>query len=113
MSKSKKLFKNKMEIRYYTDDIKFFIKSLDEDSIAGILKLISLLRKCGNEIKMPYSKSLGGGLFELRKLGKKQVRIIYCFDNNVAVLLHVFEKKNNKINRNDLYLARQRKESLA
>lgn len=102
-----------MEVRSYTKEIDFFIESLDENSIAGVLKLISLLKKCGNEIKMPYSKSLSGGIFELRKLGKRQIRIIYCFHNNEAILLHIFEKKDNKIQRNDLYIARQRKNSLA
>lgn len=102
-----------MEIRYYTEDIKDFIKSLDEKSIADILKLIYLLGRCGNEIKMPYSKPVGRGLFELRKLGKKQIRIIYCFHNNTALMLHIFEKKDNKINKSDLLIAKKRKSSLA
>ncbi len=102
-----------MDIRYYTEDIKIFIKSLDDKSIADVLKLLSLLQKCGNEIQMPYSKPIGGGLFELRKLGKKQIRILYCFHNNEATILHIFEKKDNKINKNDLSVARQRKASLA
>lgn len=102
-----------MEIRYYSDDIEKFISSLDKKSGAGIDRLILFLYKCGNEIKMPYSKPLGGGLFELRKLGKKQIRIIYCFHNNEAFILHIFEKKNNKINKVDLEFAKQRQHTLA
>jgi len=102
-----------MEIRYYTNNIKKFIKSLDKNSGAEVNKLIMFLYKCGNEIKMPYSKSLGGGLFELRKLGKKQIRIIYCFHKGEAIILHIFEKKSNTISKNDLQLARLRKSTLA
>jgi|SRR3989338_11103838 len=102
-----------MEIKYYTSAIRIFIKSLDEKSIASILKLLSLLYRCGHEIKMPYSKSLGGGLFELRKLGKRQIRIIYCYYNNNVFILHVFEKKNNKINKADLDIAKYRQSTLA
>lgn len=102
-----------MEIRYYTDDIEKFITSLDKKSGADVNKLVSFLSKCGNEIQMPYSKPIGGGLFELRKLGKRQVRVLYCFYENEAIILHIFEKKNNKINKADLDLARFRKSSLA
>lgn len=102
-----------MEIRYYANEIRKFIKSLDERSGADIDKLIMLLYKCGNEIRMPYSKSIGNGLFELRKLGKKQIRVIYCFHEGEAIILHIFEKKSNAISNKDLKLAQDRKESLA
>ena len=102
-----------MEIRYYTKDIEKFILSLDKKSAANIARLILLLYKCGNEIKMPYSKSLGNGLFELRKIGKRQIRIIYCFYDGEAVILHIFEKKSNSISKKDLLLSQQRKDSLA
>ena len=102
-----------MEIRYYTKEIEKFIKLLDNDTASGITRLILLLAKCGNKIKMPYSKSLSQGLFELRRLGKRQVRVLYCFHNGEAVILHIFEKKANSVSRKDLTLARQRKDSLA
>ncbi len=86
---------------------------MDEKSIAGILKLIALLGKCGNEIKMPYSKPVGEGLFELRKLGKRQVIIIYCFYNGEAFILHIFEKKNNRLSKADLDIAKHRQSTLA
>ncbi|OGI66451.1 hypothetical protein A3H53_04560 [Candidatus Nomurabacteria bacterium RIFCSPLOWO2_02_FULL_40_10] len=102
-----------MEIRYYTEDILKFILSLEKKSSSSIDRLILLLHKCGNEIKMPYSKALGGGLFELRKLGKRQIRVIYCFHNQEAFILHVFEKKDNLISKQDLDLAKFRKATLA
>lgn len=102
-----------MEIRFYTKDIQKFILSLDDRSSADIDRLITLLRLCGNEIKMPYSKSLKNGLFELRKISRKQIRIIYCFHRNEAIILHIFEKKQNTISKKDLLLAKQRRDSLA
>lgn len=102
-----------MEIRYYTNEIRKFIKSLDERSGADIDKLITLLYKCGNEIRMPYSKSIGHGLFELRKLGKRQIRVIYCFHEGEAIILHIFEKKGNAIATKDIETAKYRKSTLA
>lgn len=102
-----------MEIRYYTNDISKFILKLDKKSGANIDRLILLLAKCGNEISMPYSKPLGKGIFELRKLGQKQIRVIYCFHDGEAIILHIFEKKSNAISSKDLLIAKQRKDSLA
>lgn len=102
-----------MEVRYYTEDIKKFIFSLDKKTSADIVTLILLLHDCGSEIKMPYSKPLGGGLFELRKMGKRQIRVLYCFYGGDAFILHIFEKKSNSIPKKDLFLAKQRKASLA
>ena len=40
-----------MEIRYYTEEIKEFILSLDKKSSSDIDRLILLLHKCGNEMQ--------------------------------------------------------------
>ena len=102
-----------MEIRYYSKDIEKFIFSLDKRLSADIDRLIMLLYTYGSKVKMPYSKSLKGGLFELRKAGKKQIRVIYCFHKNEAVILHILEKKGNALPIKDLLLAKQRRNSLA
>lgn len=56
---------------------------------------------------MPDSKSLGKGLFELRTIGKKQVRILYIFHNNKAYIVHGFIKKAWRISLNDISYARR------
>ena len=58
---------------------------------------------------MPASKSLGGGMFELRTTGKIQVRMFYCFHKGKAHILHAFVKKTAKIPSRELDLAERRR----
>lgn len=101
-----------MEIRNFTTEIDKFLGDLEEITRSKVSKILHMLAIAGNEIEMPYSKSLNGGLFELRISGKIPVRIIYCFHENCAVLLHIFTKKTEKIPKKELSLARKRQEML-
>jgi phage-related protein len=83
-----------MEVIFAHNDIQDFILKLETSVIVRIDHMINRLGMYGNELKMPHSKALGNGLFELRILGKKQVRIIYTFHEGAAVLLHAFVKKS-------------------
>ncbi len=96
-----------MEIIYYNEKVIKFIKDLDLETMARIDKTREVLEKLGHLIDMPDSKSLGMGLFELRILGKKQVRILYVFKNNKAYILHGFVKKTWKIPYREIKYARK------
>jgi len=64
-----------------------------------------LLELCGNELKLPQSKALGKGLFELREQ-RFGFRIYYCFsDNCIIILLAAGDKKSQK---SDIVVARKR-----
>lgn len=102
-----------MEIKNFTKDIDKFLNSLEEPIRNKITQIFDMLEMFGSEIGMPYSKSLGEGLFELRVSGKIPVRIIYCFYEGRAILLHAFIKKTYKISIKDMGLARKRKGLLA
>lgn len=102
-----------MEIKNFSTDIDKFIIGLDTSTSSRVNKTISFLRDFGNEVGMPYSKSLGSGLFELRISGNIPVRIIYCFHENYAVLLHAFIKKQDQIPKKELDLAKKRQKMLA
>ena len=101
-----------MEIRNFTTDIDEFLDNLEVTARSKVSKILQLLTIVGNEIEMPYSKSLGEGLFELRVPGKISIRIIYCFYQNYAILLHAFAKKTNKISKKDLNLAKRRRSNI-
>ncbi|MEK7219100.1 MAG: type II toxin-antitoxin system RelE/ParE family toxin [Patescibacteria group bacterium] len=101
-----------MEIRNFTTDIDKFLDHLEETTRSKVSKVLYLLEMVGNEIEMPYSKSLGGGLFELRISGKISIRIIYCFHQNYAILLNAFIKKSDKIPKKELDLAKRRREAI-
>ncbi len=102
-----------MEIKNFTTNIDEFLDGLEEITRNKIAQLFDMLEMFGSEIGMPFSKSLGEGLFELRVSGKVPVRIIYCFHEGHAILLHAFIKKTHKISVKDLNLAKKRKGLLA
>jgi putative addiction module killer protein len=60
----------------------------------SIAKKMLLLELCGNTLKMPHSKSLKEGLFELRD-PSFGLRLYYCFrENKLIILLHGGDKKS-------------------
>ncbi|MCL5260193.1 MAG: type II toxin-antitoxin system RelE/ParE family toxin [Gammaproteobacteria bacterium] len=55
---------------------------------------MALLELCGNSLRLPHSKSLGEGLFELRER-RFGVRIYYAFfKNQTIILLHAGNKSS-------------------
>lgn len=85
-----------MNVKTFDEKLENFIDFLERDTYSKVLKTIDLLQIFGNQLRMPYSKSLGRGLFELRIRGQQEVRIFYTFHNQEAVLLHGFIKKTQK-----------------
>jgi phage-related protein len=102
-----------MEIVSFTTDIDKFLDNLEKTFRSRVSKVLHMLMLAGNEINMPYSKSLGDGLFELRISGKISIRIIYCFHEDCAVLLNAFVKKQDQIPKKELDLAKKRQDMLA
>ena len=91
------------EILFYdkpggTEPAKDFILSLDIKMRAKILMLIDVLASRGNELREPYSKPLGDGIFELRaKVGSDISRGLYffCIGHRI-VFTNGFIKKSRK-----------------
>ncbi len=86
-----------MEIVFWDDSVNKFIKSLNKPTIAKTTRTIELLEFFGSKLTMPYSKKIGDNLFELRIRGAQEVRILFTFKNNKAILIHGFIKKDRKI----------------
>ncbi len=99
-----------MQIKFYSDDIEEFIESLQEQTIAKVLRTFDLLEKFGNQLKMPHSTKVGDGLFELRIRGVQEVGFLYMFQKDkIVIVLSGFIKKTNKIPARQLSLAKRRK----
>lgn len=79
---------------------------------AKILWTIALLEKNGNMLTMPYSKHLDDGIFELRtKLGSNISRVLYFFFvGRKIILTHGFDKKTNKVPKNEIETAKKYRE---
>ena len=92
-----------IEIVFYeTEDgknlVREFLRSIEPKMRVKIARTISLLKVYGYELREPYSKSLGDGIFELRtQFGGNISRVLYFFVvNGKAVLTHGFIKKTQK-----------------
>ncbi len=70
-----------------------------------IAKELKLLDRCGNRLRLPHSRSLGEGLFELREK-MHGYRIYYGFlPKHHIVMLHAGDKESQE---NDIKVARER-----
>lgn len=62
-----------------------------------MFRLIERLASEGNQLKMPHSKHIGSGLFELRVGDKDIARTVYAFASGKHIyILHAFVKKTQK-----------------
>ena len=101
-----------MNIRFFDPSLERFIRSLDETTIAKVLRTIDLLETFSHKLGPPHSKKVDTRLFELRVRGKQEVRIFYTFHKDEAVLLHGFVKKSQRIPRKELKTALQKLKTL-
>jgi phage-related protein len=64
----------------------------------------------GPQLRMPHSRAMGDGLFELRPRATEGVgRVFYCFMvQKRIVVLHTFMKKTQETPERELKLARKR-----
>lgn len=105
------------DVDYYVKDdgtcpVEKFIDSLDTKMRAKCFWLISLLEQNGNELREPYSKYLGNGLYELRvKQSTNITRIIYFFMlEHKIILTNGFVKKTIKTPQKEIELAKRYRE---
>jgi len=109
-----KIVLRKFDVNFYKEEngdcpVEQFLDSLDNKMKAKILKMIMLLQQNGNELREPYSKSLGDGIFELRvKHATDITRILYFFViGNKIILTNGFVKKAQKTPQGEIELAKK------
>jgi phage-related protein len=91
-----------------------FIQSLFPKQKAKVEKEIDLLELYGIYLPYPYTRKIRGDRYkDLRELrissGKSQFRVIYfLYMKDIFVLIHAFCKKEQKIPKNELEIARGR-----
>ena len=86
-----------MVVRFFDSSVEKFIKSLEKETIAKVLRTIDLLETFGNNLSLPHSRKIINKLFELRIRGKQEVRLLYTFHKGEAVLLGGFLKKTQRM----------------
>jgi putative addiction module killer protein len=88
----------------YLDPVESWLNKLTKLQLKTVAKELRLLGLCGNLLKMPHSRPLGNGLFELREYSYG-LRLYYAFDKNREItILHAGDKDSQE---NDIENARQ------
>ncbi len=86
------------------EEVQNFMDNLGDGAVGRCRGYFDLLKKYGYNIRMPYSKNILPGIFELRVGGVHNIRLIYIFSHEAAIIFHGFEKKTEKITRRELDL---------
>ena len=95
-----------------TVPVREFLLGLDVKMRAKMVRTIELLAHNGNDLREPYSKSLGDGIFELRaKVGTDISRVLYFFmiGRNI-ILTNGFIKKTQKTPKGEIDQAKRYRE---
>jgi phage-related protein len=97
-------------IAYFNERVAAEIERWPVGLLADYVRLVELLVEFGPDLRMPGSRALGGGLFELRARGREGIgRALYCFlDEERVVVLHAFVKKTRTTPAHELKIARRR-----
>jgi len=105
---------NIISLNYTIEYFHFRVKAETESWPNGILadyaRVVELLMEFGPNLRMPHSRAIGGGLFELRPRGREGIgRAFYCFVvGQRVVILHAFVKKTQETREQELRIARKR-----
>ena len=97
-------------IEYFNERVLAEVESWPAGLLADYARLAELLMEFGPDLRMPRSRALGDGLFELRPRGREVIgRALYCYlDGRRVVVLHAFVKKTRVAPERHLRLARRR-----
>src|SRR4030065_2752865 len=97
-------------VEYFNSRVKAEIESWPDGILADYARLVELLMEFGPNLRMPYSRAMGSGLFELRPRGREGPgRGFYCFVvGQRVVIVHAFVKKTKETPDRELRIARRR-----
>ncbi len=68
------------------------------------------MKEYGPNVRMPHTKAMGDGLFEMRPKGRDGIgRALYCYlKGKKIIILHTFIKKTQSTPHKELQVARKR-----
>lgn len=97
-------------IDYYSQAVQDEISAMPVGIRADYARLTGLLIEFGADLRLPHSRTMGNGLFELRSKGREGIgRVFYCtLKGRRIVILHSFIKKTAKTPKKELDIATRR-----
>jgi phage-related protein len=101
-------------VEYYHPKVLADIEAWPVDVLADYARLVELLMEHGPNLRLPHSRSMRDGLFELRPRGRSGIgRAMYCFQlGKRVVVVHAFIKKTQQTPDKELKIARKRVKEL-
>ena len=86
---------------------KDFIRKMSAKGKAKFLQISGLLEESGPELRLPYSRHLEDGIFEIRIIvGNDSSRILYFFmEGQKIIFTNGFSKKTQKTPRKEIKIA--------
>ena len=89
-------------------EVEKWIDSLPVKEFATVLAAVERLSERGSQLRVPASRSLGEGLFELRiDVGRAQRRLTYYFADGRRIVLLTAFRKQRQTERAEIRRARQ------
>ena len=103
-------YMKKYLIEYYSDKVQQEILALPKTLMAKYFQITDIMVDDGSNLGEPYTKSLSGGLFELRLKGSEGIaRVFFCtLIGKRIIMLHSFIKKTQKTPIAELNTAKKR-----
>ena len=103
-----------IEVDFYvrpdgTEPVREFLDSLTPKIRAKMFREIDLLVQNGQELRMPHSRPIGDGIFEIRaRQGSDTSRVLYFFFlEHRAILTNGFVKKTQKTPKREIEIAKK------
>jgi len=98
------------QLSFYSTRVAALIEAWPIGIRASFLRIIELMAQHGPDLGMPYTRAMGGGLFEVRAKGREGIgRAFYCTAvRDRIVVLHAFVKKTEHTPPRELAIARVR-----
>ncbi len=98
------------QITYYNERVQRDVWAMPAGIVADYLRLTDAMALYGAALRMPHSRAMGGGLFELRPKGPEGIgRVFYCTQvGKTIVVLHSFVKKTQETPDAEMRVARKR-----